>query len=115
MQAGARINVDERKKDPMDFVWKKQKPGRLGKSMGIRKTGWHIECSCMADKLLGKTIDIHAGGTDLIFPHHENEIAQSESRNNAPFARYWMHSAFINVNNQKMSKSLNNFFTVRKY
>ncbi|NLM35574.1 MAG: cysteine--tRNA ligase [Clostridiales bacterium] len=117
LQAGARINVDERKKDPMDFaVWKKQKPGEPAweSPWGLGRPGWHIECSCMADKLLGKTIDIHAGGTDLIFPHHENEIAQSESRNNAPFARYWMHSAFINVNNQKMSKSLNNFFTVRE-
>lgn len=117
LQAGARINVDERKKDPMDFaVWKKQKPGEPAweSPWGLGRPGWHIECSCMADKLLGKTIDIHAGGTDLIFPHHENEIAQSEARNSAPFARYWMHSAFINVNNQKMSKSLNNFFTVRE-
>lgn len=117
LQAGARINVDERKKDPMDFaVWKKQKVGEPAweSPWGLGRPGWHIECSCMADKLLGKTIDIHAGGTDLIFPHHENEIAQSESRNNAPFARYWMHSAFINVNNQKMSKSLKNFFTVRE-
>ena len=100
----------------MDFaLWKKQKPGEPAweSPWGLGRPGWHIECSCMADKLLGKTIDIHAGGTDLIFPHHENEIAQSESRNDAPFARYWMHSAFINVNNQKMSKSLNNFFTVR--
>lgn len=116
LQAGARINVDERKEDPMDFaLWKKQKPGEPAweSPWGLGRPGWHIECSCMADKLLGKTIDIHAGGTDLIFPHHENEIAQSESRNDAPFARYWMHSAFINVNNQKMSKSLNNFFTVR--
>ncbi|WP_139905889.1 cysteine--tRNA ligase [Clostridium thermarum] len=117
LQAGARIDVDDRKKDPMDFaVWKKQKPGEPAweSPWGLGRPGWHIECSCMADKLLGKTIDIHAGGTDLIFPHHENEIAQSECRNNTEFARYWMHAAFINVNNQKMSKSLNNFFTVRE-
>jgi cysteinyl-tRNA synthetase len=117
LQAGARIDVDDRKRDPMDFaVWKKQKPGEPAweSPWGPGRPGWHIECSCMADKLLGKTIDIHAGGTDLIFPHHENEIAQSECRNDSAFARYWMHAAFINVNNQKMSKSLNNFFTVRE-
>ncbi|MDP4088603.1 MAG: cysteine--tRNA ligase [Bacillota bacterium] len=117
LQAGARIDVDERKRDPMDFaVWKKQKPGEPAweSPWGSGRPGWHIECSCMAYKLLGKTIDIHAGGSDLVFPHHENEIAQSESRNDAAFARYWMHSAFVNVNNQKMSKSLNNFFTVRE-
>lgn len=117
LQAGARIDVDERKKDPMDFaVWKKQKVGEPAwdSPWGLGRPGWHIECSCMAYKLLGKTIDIHAGGTDLVFPHHENEIAQSESRNEAEFARYWMHAAFVNVNNQKMSKSLNNFFTVRE-
>lgn len=117
LQAGARIDVDDRKKDPMDFaIWKKQKPGEPAweSPWGPGRPGWHIECSCMADKLLGKTIDIHAGGTDLVFPHHENEIAQSECRNDAEFARYWMHAAFINVNNQKMSKSLNNFFTVRE-
>ena len=116
LQAGARIDVDDRKKDPMDFaLWKKQKAGEPAweSPWGPGRPGWHIECSCMADKLLGKTIDIHAGGTDLIFPHHENEIAQSECRNDSEFAKYWMHAAFINVNNQKMSKSLNNFFTVR--
>ena len=94
-----------RERGPMDFaLWKKQKPGEPAweSPWGLGRPGWHIECSCMADKLLGKTIDIHAGGTDLIFPHHENEIAQSESRNDAPFARYWMHSAFINVNNQNV-------------
>lgn len=116
LQAGARIDVDERKKDPMDFaVWKKQKIGEPAweSPWGLGRPGWHIECSCMAYKLLGKTIDIHAGGSDLAFPHHENEIAQSEARNHEVFARYWMHAAFLNVNNQKMSKSLNNFFTAR--
>ncbi|MBC2399995.1 cysteine--tRNA ligase [Clostridium tetanomorphum] len=117
LQLGARIDVDERKKDPMDFaVWKKQKPGEPAwkSPWGLGRPGWHIECSCMAHKLLGETIDIHAGGYDLIFPHHENEIAQSECRTGKSFAKYWMHSAFLNVNNQKMSKSLNNFFTARE-
>ncbi|MBP2033145.1 cysteinyl-tRNA synthetase [Clostridium algifaecis] len=117
LQAGARIDIDERKKDPMDFaVWKSQKPGEPAwkSPWGMGRPGWHIECSCMAYNLLGDTIDIHAGGSDLEFPHHENEIAQSESRTGKTFARYWMHSAFVNVNNQKMSKSLNNFFTVRE-
>lgn len=117
LQCGARINVDERKRDPMDFaVWKKQKPGEPAweSPWGMGRPGWHIECSCMAHKLLGETIDIHAGGTDLVFPHHENEIAQSEGRSGKPFARYWIHAAFLNVNNQKMSKSLNNFFTARE-
>jgi cysteinyl-tRNA synthetase len=117
LQAGARISVDERKKDPMDFaVWKKQKIGEPAweSPWGMGRPGWHIECSCMAHKLLGETIDIHAGGEDLVFPHHENEIAQSEARTGKTFANYWMHSAFINVNNQKMSKSLNNFFTARE-
>lgn len=116
LQAGARIDIDERKREPMDFaIWKKQKPGEPAweSPWGLGRPGWHIECSCMAYKLLGKTIDIHAGGSDLIFPHHENEIAQSEARNHQTFARYWMHAAFLNVNNQKMSKSLNNFFTTR--
>ncbi|WP_127836823.1 cysteine--tRNA ligase [Clostridium prolinivorans] len=117
LQAGARISIDERKKDPMDFaVWKKQKLGEPAweSPWGMGRPGWHIECSCMAYKLLGETIDIHAGGEDLAFPHHENEIAQSEARNGKPFANYWMHSAFINVDNKKMSKSLNNFFTARE-
>ncbi|MBU5485010.1 cysteine--tRNA ligase [Clostridium sp. MSJ-11] len=117
LQAGARINIDERKKDPMDFaIWKKQKPGEPAweSPWGLGRPGWHIECSCMAYKLLGETIDIHAGGFDLVFPHHENEIAQSECRTGKPFANYWMHSAFLNVDNQKMSKSLNNFFTARE-
>ena len=117
LQAGARINVDERKKDPMDFaIWKAQKPGEPAwkSPWGMGRPGWHIECSCMSYKLLGETIDIHAGGSDLVFPHHENEIAQSEARTGKPFAKYWMHAAFLNVNNQKMSKSLNNFFTARE-
>ncbi len=160
LQAGARINVDERKEDPMDFaIWKAQKPGEpawecpwglgrpgwhiecscmaknlLGDTIDIHaggmdlsfphheneiaqselgRPGWHIECSCMAKNLLGDTIDIHAGGMDLSFPHHENEIAQSEALTGKKFANYWMHAAFLNVNNQKMSKSLNNFLTAR--
>jgi cysteinyl-tRNA synthetase len=116
LQAGARINVDERKEDPMDFaVWKSQKPGEPAweSPWGLGRPGWHIECSCMAKKLLGETIDIHAGGMDLAFPHHENEIAQSEALTGKPFANYWLHAAFLNVNNQKMSKSLNNFLTAR--
>lgn len=117
LQSGARISVDERKKDPMDFaIWKAQKPGEpaWNSPWGMGRPGWHIECSCMAKKLLGDTIDIHAGGSDLKFPHHENEIAQSEALTGKPFARYWLHSAFVNVNNEKMSKSLNNFFTARE-
>ena len=117
LQAGARINVDERKRDPMDFaVWKAEKPGEPSWDCpwGKGRPGWHIECSCMARKILGETIDIHAGGMDLAFPHHENEIAQSEALTGVPFANYWLHSAYINVNNQKMSKSLNNFFTARE-
>jgi cysteinyl-tRNA synthetase len=109
--------VDERKKDPMDFaIWKSQKPGEPAweSPWGMGRPGWHIECSCMAYNLLGETIDIHAGGSDLSFPHHENEIAQSEARTGKQFAKYWLHSAFVNVNNQKMSKSLNNFFTARE-
>ncbi|MDK0966962.1 cysteine--tRNA ligase [Clostridium perfringens] len=117
LQSGARISVDERKKDPMDFaIWKAQKPGEpaWNSPWGMGRPGWHIECSCMAKKLLGETIDIHAGGSDLKFPHHENEIAQSEALTGELFARYWLHSAFVNVNNEKMSKSLNNFFTARE-
>lgn len=116
LRSGARINVDERKEDPVDFaIWKAQKPGEPAweSPWGLGRPGWHIECSCMAKKLLGETIDIHAGGMDLAFPHHENEIAQSEALTGKKFANYWMHSAFLNVNNQKMSKSLNNFLTVR--
>ncbi len=118
LQAGAsnRVNLDEKKQDPMDFaIWKAQKPGEPAweSPWGMGRPGWHIECSCMAKKLLGESIDIHAGGMDLAFPHHENEIAQSEALTGKPFAKYWMHSAYINVNNQKMSKSLNNFATAR--
>lgn len=117
LQAGARISVDERKQDPMDFaIWKSQKPGEPAweSPWGPGRPGWHIECSCMAKKLLGDTIDIHAGGMDLKFPHHENEIAQSEALTGKPFANYWLHAAFVNVDNKKMSKSLNNFFTARE-
>ncbi|MFA7636749.1 MAG: cysteine--tRNA ligase [Monoglobales bacterium] len=116
LESGARISVDERKKDPMDFaLWKKQKEGEPAweSPWGLGRPGWHIECSAMANKYLGETIDIHSGGKDLIFPHHENEIAQSECANGKPFANYWLHNGYINVDNQKMSKSLGNFFTVR--
>ena len=108
---------DDLKEDPADFaVWKAAKPGEpyWDSPYGKGRPGWHIECSAMARKHLGKTIDLHAGGQDLVFPHHENEIAQSECANGCTFARYWMHNGFLNVNNQKMSKSLNNFFTVRE-
>ncbi|WHH61400.1 cysteine--tRNA ligase [Petroclostridium sp. X23] len=116
LEAGARIDVNEQKRDPMDFaLWKKQKAGEPAweSPWGMGRPGWHIECSAMANKYLGETIDIHSGGQDLVFPHHENEIAQSEAANDAPFAKYWLHNGYINVDNQKMSKSLNNFFTVR--
>ncbi|HIR53303.1 MAG TPA: cysteine--tRNA ligase [Candidatus Onthovicinus excrementipullorum] len=116
LEAGARINIGELKKDPMDFaLWKAAKPGepRWKSPWGEGRPGWHIECSAMARRYLGQTIDIHCGGQDLIFPHHENEIAQSECCNGVPFARYWMHNGYINVDNVKMSKSLGNFFTVR--
>lgn len=116
LEAGARIEVDTTKKSPMDFVlWKPKKPGEPAwqSPWGEGRPGWHIECSVMAKKYLGDTIDIHAGGEDLIFPHHENEIAQSECANGKPFANYWMHNGYININNRKMSKSLGNFFTVR--
>ncbi|CCJ33135.1 Cysteinyl-tRNA synthetase [Caloramator australicus RC3] len=117
LEAGARIEIDERKRNPMDFaLWKAKKEGEPAweSPWGEGRPGWHIECSTMACSLLGETIDIHGGGADLIFPHHENEIAQSEARNGKPFANYWMHVAYLNVNNQKMSKSLNNFFTARE-
>lgn len=117
LQSGSRVDVDDRKKDPMDFaLWKNAKPFEPSwkSPWGNGRPGWHIECSCMALNLLGETIDIHAGGTDLIFPHHENEIAQSEGRSGKTFAKYWLHGAFINVDNKKMSKSLNNFFTARE-
>lgn len=116
LEAGARIDVDEGKKHPADFaLWKKKKEGEpfWPSAWGDGRPGWHIECSAMVNKYLGETIDIHSGGQDLIFPHHENEIAQSEAANGKPFAHYWMHNGYINVNNEKMSKSKGNFFTVR--
>ncbi len=116
LEAGARINVGEVKRDPMDFaLWKSAKPGEpyWESPWGKGRPGWHIECSAMVRRYLGETIDIHCGGQDLIFPHHENEIAQSECCNGAPFSRYWMHNGFITVDKVKMSKSLGNFFTVR--
>lgn len=116
LEAGARINIGEMKENPMDFaLWKGAKPGEPAwdTPWGKGRPGWHIECSSMARRYLGETIDIHCGGQDLIFPHHENEIAQSECCNGAPFAHYWMHNGYINVDNKKMSKSLGNFFTVR--
>lgn len=116
LEAGARIDVDEGKKHPADFaLWKKKKEGEpfWPSKWGEGRPGWHIECSAMVNKYLGETIDIHSGGQDLIFPHHENEIAQSEAANGKPFAHYWMHNGYINVNNEKMSKSKGNFFTVR--
>ena len=116
LEAGARINVGEIKEDPMDFcLWKGAKEGEpfWESPWGKGRPGWHIECSAMSGRYLGKTIDIHCGGLDLIFPHHENEIAQSECANGCEFSHYWMHNGFINVDNHKMSKSLNNFFTVR--
>ncbi len=116
LEAGARIQIGETKEDPMDFaLWKGAKPGEPSwdSPWGKGRPGWHIECSTMAKRYLGETIDIHCGGQDLVFPHHENEIAQSECCNGVPFAHYWMHNGYINVDNKKMSKSLNNFFTVR--
>ena len=116
LEAGARIQIGETKEDPMDFaLWKGAKPDEPSwdSPWGKGRPGWHIECSTMAKRYLGETIDIHCGGQDLVFPHHENEIAQSECCNGVPFAHYWMHNGYINVDNKKMSKSLNNFFTVR--
>lgn len=117
LESGARIEVGDAKEDPLDFaLWKGAKPGEPAwdSPWGPGRPGWHIECSAMARRYLGETIDIHCGGEDLVFPHHENEIAQSECANGAPFARYWMHNGFINVDRRKMSKSLGNFFTVRE-
>ena len=116
MGASERLDVETDKENPADFVlWKAQKPGEPAweSPWGMGRPGWHIECSAMSMKYLGETFDIHCGGKDLLFPHHENEIAQSEGATGKPFARYWMHNGFINVDNQKMSKSLGNFFTVR--
>ncbi|MBO4894330.1 MAG: cysteine--tRNA ligase [Clostridia bacterium] len=116
LQAGARIMVGEVKREPMDFaLWKAAKPGEpyWDSPWGRGRPGWHIECSAMVNRFLGETIDIHCGGQDLIFPHHENEIAQSECYTGRPFANYWMHNGFITVDNVKMAKSAGNFFTVR--
>ncbi len=116
LENGARVDPAEEKRDPLDFaLWKGQKPGEPAwpSPWGMGRPGWHIECSAMSMSILGKSFDIHGGGQDLIFPHHENEIAQSEAATGKPFAHYWMHNGFINVDNQKMSKSLGNFFTVR--
>ena len=116
LENGARVDPTEEKRDPLDFaLWKGQKPGEPAwpSPWGMGRPGWHIECSAMSMAILGQSFDIHGGGQDLIFPHHENEIAQSEAATGKPFAHYWMHNGFINVDNQKMSKSLGNFFTVR--
>lgn len=116
MLAGARVEVDERKEEPVDFaLWKKAKSGEPSwdSPWGQGRPGWHIECSVMSTKYLGDTIDIHGGGADLIFPHHENEIAQAEASTGKPFVNYWMHNGFITVNSEKMSKSLGNFFILR--
>ena len=115
LQVGARIEVGEKKEDPLDFaLWKAAKPGEIfwASPWGEGRPGWHIECSVMAREHLGDTIDIHAGGQDLTFPHHENEIAQSEAHNDKTFANYWMHNGYINIDNEKMSKSLGNFVLV---
>ncbi|HEU0264465.1 MAG TPA: cysteine--tRNA ligase, partial [Geobacterales bacterium] len=117
MQAGARIEVDERKRHPMDFaLWKEAKPGEpwWESPWGKGRPGWHIECSAMGMRLLGESFDIHGGGKDLIFPHHENEIAQSEAASGKPFVKYWLHNGFVTINQEKMSKSLGNFFTIQQ-
>ncbi|MEO5669868.1 MAG: cysteine--tRNA ligase [Ramlibacter sp.] len=120
LHAGERVAVLEGKEDPLDFVlWKSAKPtepadAQWDSAYGKGRPGWHIECSAMAEALLGKTFDIHGGGADLQFPHHENEIAQSEAAHGRPLARYWMHNGFLNIDNEKMSKSLGNFFTIRE-
>jgi len=117
MKAGARVEIDERKQDPLDFaLWKESKPSEpyWESPWGRGRPGWHIECSCMSNKHLGPTLDIHGGGKDLVFPHHENEIAQSEAANGQEFVRYWIHNGFVNIDQEKMSKSLQNFFTIRE-
>jgi len=115
LKCGARVEIDESKKNPFDFaLWKSESEGTFWKSpWGWGRPGWHIECSAMALKFLGQHIDIHGGGMDLIFPHHENEIAQSEGLFGPPFAKYWIHNAFVRINKEKMSKSLGNFFTLK--
>ncbi len=117
LETGARVLINTEKEDPLDFaLWKTEKPGEPSwdSPWGKGRPGWHIECSAMSQKYLGETIDIHGGGQDLIFPHHENEIAQSEGSTGKPFANYWMHNGYININNEKMSKSKGNFFTIRE-
>ena len=116
LESGARVSVDEQKEDPLDFaLWKAQKPGEPAweSPWGMGRPGWHIECSAMSTTYLGETFDIHGGGKDLLFPHHENEIAQTSGATGKPYVRYWMHNGFINIDNEKMSKSKGNFFTVR--
>ncbi|PKM85476.1 MAG: cysteine--tRNA ligase [Firmicutes bacterium HGW-Firmicutes-11] len=117
LESGARVGVEERKEDPLDFaLWKARKSEdeiAWSSPWGMGRPGWHIECSVMSTKFLGETIDIHAGGQDLAFPHHENEIAQTEAKTGKPFANYWMHNGYITIDNEKMSKSKGNFFTVR--
>lgn len=113
LESGARIEVGEQKEDPLDFaLWKKDEKFGYKSPWGVGRPGWHIECSAMSRKHLGKTIDIHAGGADLIFPHHENEIAQSECANGCKFVNYWLHNGFVTINKEKMSKSLGNFLTI---
>ncbi len=116
LKSGARVDINDKKKNPLDFaLWKKSKPNEPGweSPWSIGRPGWHIECSVMSMHYLGETIDIHGGGVDLIFPHHENEIAQSEALSGKTFVRYWIHNGFVKINNEKMSKSLGNFFTIR--
>jgi len=116
MEAGARVDIDERKRNPFDFaLWKSAKPGEPAwdSPWGKGRPGWHIECSAMSTEYLGETFDIHGGGKDLIFPHHENEIAQSEGAFGKPFARFWIHNGFVNINQEKMSKSLGNFLRIK--
>ncbi len=116
LKAGARVDINENKKNPLDFaLWKKAKPGEISwdSPWGKGRPGWHIECSAMSMKYLGESFDIHAGGTDLTFPHHENEIAQTESLTEKPMARYWLHNGFLNIDNEKMSKSLGNFLLAK--
>ena len=116
MRSGARIEIDDRKKDPLDFaLWKSAKPGEPSweSPWGLGRPGWHIECSAMSEEELGLPFDIHGGGVDLVFPHHENEIAQSEAATGKTFARYWLHGGMLQVNSEKMSKSLNNFFLLK--
>jgi len=117
LQAGARVSIDENKKNPLDFVlWKSAKPNEPAwdSPWGLGRPGWHIECSAMSTCCLGDSFDIHGGGADLSFPHHENEIAQAEGATGKPFVKYWMHNGFVRINNEKMSKSLGNFFTIRE-